>query len=113
MSFQSPEGDSSLFYEEEPPSQPDAFQGFSPPKGIRLFSTRGTLLRCRGPGVVWFQSPEGDSSLFYDLKDLADAAEAQVFQSPEGDSSLFYPTHLFQIGRSCHLDTTFLLIFSL
>ena len=61
---------------------------FSPPKGIRCFSTGST------PSGVqirawWFQSPEGDSLFFYRFWGKAGDCDVR-FQSPEGDSLFFY-----------------------
>jgi len=65
--------------------------GFSPPKGIRCFSTLGR----RGSGHLagpagGFQSPEGDSLFFYLAILIAGNGGDAAFQSPEGDSLFFY-----------------------
>ena len=87
--FQSPEGDSLFFYtsngnkrwSKEQVSVPrrgfvvflqgvperrflDLCRGFSPPKGIRCFST--ATAAGDGSLIALFQSPEGDSLFFYD-----------------------------------------------
>ena len=86
--FQSPEGDSLFFYAAGSSGTSRSAAGFSPPKGIRCFSTRETLallcstscfsppkgIRCfstsfkrrRRQHLLWFQSPEGDSLFFYE-----------------------------------------------
>gem|GEM_PF-3982476 len=42
-----------------------------------------------------FQSPEGDSLFFYEVRIMSDPDIAAAFQSPEGDSLFFY------LIRSC------------
>jgi hypothetical protein len=159
--FQSPEGDSSLFYSQSPPCWCWWYSCFSPPKGIRLFSTRlnfslecsqsracfsppkgirlfstrnrhrvgaggtrvsvprrGFVSFLRGcAGETWsftegpfpFQSPEGDSSLFYadgpTSRRPLGPVKLSTFQSPEGDSSLFYKANLPNIAPAAQTET--------
>ena len=66
--FQSPEGDSLffyLFYLILDCAIGAALASFSPPKGIRCFSTRLQEERRRIRILLKFQSPEGDSLFFY------------------------------------------------
>ena len=67
--FQSPEGDSLFFYAADMVVEETIVEGrFSPPKGIRCFSTcrRSTSHRSADK----FQSPEGDSLFFYGVGNL-------------------------------------------
>ena len=87
--FQSPEGDSSLFY-----AYADQFVdfediSFSPPKGIRLFSTNLSVPpRTRRKTFVSVPR-RGFVSFLLAINVLVEDGKV-VFQSPEGDSSLFY-----------------------
>ena len=66
---------------------------FSPPKGIRCFSTweeRDQEIK----RFATFQSPEGDSLFFYACLDRFGIAQLTTFQSPEGDSLFFYGVYL-------------------
>ena len=118
IEFQSPEGDSLFFYQEVRRISADRMPkvsvprrgfvvflpwvsvkvrrcgqpGFSPPKGIRCFSTKLTKnTQTSSTGGEWFQSPEGDSLFFYRILDsFARGLGDLPFQSPEGDSLFFY-----------------------
>ena len=87
--FQSPEGDSLFFYVSKSGRGNERVHRFSPPKGIRCFST------CYLHEQQWlrenaFQSPEGDSLFFYVMAKPTGTPEYAQFQSPEGDSLFFY-----------------------
>ena len=65
--------------------------GFSPPKGIRCFSTTGAPDYFKRILLYGLQSPEEDSLFFY-VYHVGDDGDHEVgFQSPEGDSLFFYP----------------------
>jgi len=113
LSFQSPEGDSSLFYWPRSDGIKRAAPRFSPPKGIRLFSTRSAVpetldcilvsvprrgfvsflpegikaVRVKGES---FSPPKGIRLFSTKLRVGSHHPQTLGFQSPEGDSSLFY-----------------------
>jgi hypothetical protein len=90
-------------YGEQPYRSMPGLSRFSPPKGIRVFSTSGgDVFLPRGP--KWFQSPEGDSCLFYAgiipfPPKISRLGVLTSFQSPEGDSCLFYLPHPLRYRR--------------
>ena len=74
----------------------DGGSGFSPPKGIRCFSTYGACDTAKKFGL--FQSPEGDSLFFY-LRRLRHRKEVRFVSVPRRGFVVFLPG-----GKNAHFQ---------